>query len=118
LRLIFLDTIIGSGPGLLFEVMVLHPMGVGVSIPSPLELGLGSQVSGLTSCQCGLLPIGIMMRKSSSEATRMTRSDAIIRINFPIIAIIVHFCAAGRRALPQFLHCLSLHYDSNLKGPG
>jgi hypothetical protein len=72
---------------LLFEVMVLHPMGVGVSIPSPLELGLDSQVSGLTSC--GLLPIG--MRKSSSEATRMTRSDAIIRINFPIIAIIVHF---------------------------
>ena len=76
---------------LLFEVMVLHPMGVGVSIPSPLELpvGLDSQleVSGLTSC--GLLPI--RMRKSSSEATRMTRSDAIIRINFPIIAIIVHF---------------------------
>jgi hypothetical protein len=69
---------------LLFEVMVLHPMGVGVSIPSPLELGLDSQVSGLTSC--GLLPIG--MRKSSSEATR---SDAIIRIHFPIIAIIVHF---------------------------
>ncbi len=52
-------------------------MGVGVRIPSPLELGLDSQVSGLTSC--GLLP---GMRKSSSEATRMTRSDAIIRINF------------------------------------
>ena len=67
--------------------MVLHPMGVGVSIPSPLEQGLDSQVSGLTSC--GLLRIG--MRKSSSEATRMTRSDAIIRINFPIIVIIVHF---------------------------
>ncbi len=67
--------------------MVLHPMGVGVSIPSPLELGLDSQVSGLTSC--GLLPIG--MRKSSSEATLMTRSHAIIRIYFPIIAIIVHF---------------------------
>ncbi len=67
--------------------MVLNPMGVGVSIPSPLELGLDSQVSGLTSC--GLLPIG--MRKSSSEATQMTRSDAIIRIHFPIIAIIVHF---------------------------
>ena len=67
--------------------MVLHPMGVGVSISSPLELGLDSQVSGLTSC--GLLPIG--MHKSSSEATRMTRSDAIICINFPIIAIIVHF---------------------------
>jgi hypothetical protein len=62
-------------------------MGVGVSIPSPHELGLDSQVSGLTSG--GLLPIG--MHKSSSEATRMTRSDAIIRINFPNIAIIVHF---------------------------
>jgi hypothetical protein len=68
LRLIFLDTV------LLFEVMVLHPMGVGVSIPSPLELGLDSQVSGLTSG--GLLPNG--MHKLSSEATRMTRSDAII----------------------------------------
>ncbi len=33
--------------------------------------------------------------KSSSEATRMTRSDAIISIHFPIIAIIVHFSAAG-----------------------
>ncbi len=48
--------------------MVVHPKGVGVSISSPLELGLDSQVSGLTSC--GLLPIG--MRKSSSETTRMT----------------------------------------------
>jgi hypothetical protein len=67
--------------------MVVHPMGVGVSISSPLELGLDSQVSGLTSF--GLLPIG--MRKSSSEATRMARSDAIISINFPIIANIVHF---------------------------
>ena len=67
--------------------MVVHPMGMGVSITSPLELGLDSQVSGLTSW--GLLPIE--MRRSSSEATRMTRSDAIIRINFPIIAIIVHF---------------------------
>ncbi len=62
LRLIFLDTIIGY---YLPIIVVLHPMGVGVSIPSPLELGLDSQVSGLTSC--GLLPIG--MRKSSSEAT-------------------------------------------------
>ncbi len=30
--------------GLLFEAMVLHPMGVGVSISSPLELGLDSQL--------------------------------------------------------------------------
>jgi len=67
--------------------MVVHPMGVGVSISSSLELGLDSQVSGLTSC--GLLPI--RKRKSSSEAARMTRSDAIISINFPIIAIVVHF---------------------------
>ncbi len=77
---------------LLFEAMVVHSMGVGVSIvSSPLELGLDSQVSGLpvTSRGCGLLPIG--MRKSSSEATRMTRSDAIISINFAVIAIIAHF---------------------------
>jgi hypothetical protein len=67
--------------------MAVHPMGMGVSISSPLELGLDSQVSGLTSC--GLFPV--RMRKSSSEATRMTRSDAIISINFPIIAIILHF---------------------------
>ena len=72
---------------LLFEAMAVRPMGVGVSISSPLKQGLDSQVSGLTSC--GLLPIG--MRKSSSEATRTTRFDAIISINFPIIAIIVHF---------------------------
>ncbi len=70
--------------------MVVHPMGVGVSISSPLELGHDSQVSGLTrtSYHDGLLPIG--MRKSSSEATRMTPSDAIISINFLIIAIFVH----------------------------
>ncbi len=60
---------------LLFEaMMVVHPMGVGVSISSPLELGLDSQVSALKSC--ALLPIGT--RKSSSEATRVTRSHAII----------------------------------------
>jgi hypothetical protein len=59
---------------LLFEAMVVHPMGVGVSISSPLELGLDSQVSGQTSW--GLLPI--KMRRSSSEATRMTRFHAII----------------------------------------
>ena len=67
--------------------MVVHPMGVGVGISSPLELGLDSQVSGLTSW--GLLPIE--MRRSSPEATRMTRSHAIIWINFPIIEIIVYF---------------------------
>ncbi len=50
---------------LLFEAMAVLLMGVGVSISSPLELGLDSQVSGLTTC--ALLPIG--MRKSSSEAT-------------------------------------------------
>jgi hypothetical protein len=54
--------------------MAIHPMGVGVSISSPLELGLDRQVSGLTSC--ALLAIG--MRKFSFEATRMTRSRAII----------------------------------------
>ena len=58
---------------LLFEAMAVLPMGVGVSISSPLELGLDSQVSGLTTC--ALLLIG--MRKSSSEATRTTRSHAI-----------------------------------------
>jgi hypothetical protein len=69
--------------------MVVHPMGVGVNISSPLELGLDSQVSGLTSW--GLLPIE--MRRSSSEATRMpgSPSHAIIWINFPIIEIIVYF---------------------------
>jgi len=67
--------------------MAVHSMGVGVSVSLPLEMGLDRQVSGLKSC--ALLPIG--MRKSSSEATRMTRSHAIIWINFPIIAIIVHF---------------------------
>ena len=41
---------------LLFEAMAVHPMGVGFSISSPLELGLDSQVSGLTTC--ALLPIG------------------------------------------------------------
>jgi hypothetical protein len=54
--------------------MVVHPMGVGVSISTPLELGLDSQVSGLTSC--ALLPI--RMRKSSSKATRITRSHTIV----------------------------------------
>ncbi len=72
---------------LLFEAMVVHPMGVGVSISSPLKLGLDTQVSSLTSC--ALLPIGT--RKFSSEATRMTRSHAIFGIYFPIIAITVHF---------------------------
>ncbi len=46
----------------------------------------------------------------------MTRSHAIIWINFPIIEIIVYFWAAGRRTLPQLLHCQSLHND--YKGPG
>ncbi len=68
--------------------MAVHPMGVGVSISSPFELGLDSQVSGLTTC--GLLPIGMRRRQSSSEATQMTRSDAIIWIYFPIIEIIVY----------------------------
>ena len=67
--------------------MVLHPMGVGMSISSPLELGLDSQVSALTSWG----HLAIEMRRSSSEATQMTSSHAIIRINFPFIAIIVHF---------------------------
>jgi hypothetical protein len=54
---------------LLFEAMVVHhdPMGVGVSISSPLELGLrvrlDSQVSGLTSW--GLLPIEMRTGRSS-----------------------------------------------------
>jgi hypothetical protein len=94
--------------------MAVLSMEVGVSISSPLELGLDNQVSGLTRTTCALLPI--IMRKSSFEATRMTLSHAIIWINFPIIAIIVHFWAGGKRTLPQLLHCQSLHYDS--KGPG
>ena len=36
-------------------IAVVHPMGVGVSISSRIELGLDSQMSGLTSS--GLLPI-------------------------------------------------------------
>ncbi len=67
-------TLFRSNYLLLFEAIAVHPTGVGVSISSPLELGLDSQVSGLTSC--ALLPIG--MRKSSSEVTRMTCSHAII----------------------------------------
>ncbi len=100
--------------------MVVHSIGVtvGVSISSPLKLGLDSQVSGLTSCG----PLPIVMRKSSSEATRMTCSDAIICINFPIIAI--NYCAflsswqGGPTSISAVnLHCrLSLHDDS--KGPG
>ncbi len=82
---------------LLFEAMAVHPMGVGVSLSSPVELGLDSQVSGLTTC--ALLPIGI--RKCSSEAIQMTYSHDIIWIIFPVIAMIVHFWAAGRWTLPQ-----------------
>ena len=43
----------------------------------------------------------------------MTRSHAIFLINSPIIELIVHFWAAGRRTLPQILHCQSLHDDYN-----
>jgi hypothetical protein len=46
----------------------------------------------------------------------MPCSNAIIWINFPIIEIIIHFGAAGRRTLPQLLHSQSLHDD--YKGPG
>ena len=59
---------------LLFEGMAARSMRAGVSICSPLALGLDCQVSGLTSC----VPSPTWMRKSSSEGTRMASAHAII----------------------------------------
>ena len=49
-------------------------MQAGVSICSPLVLGLDCQVSGLISC----VPSPTWIRKSSSEGTRMASAHAII----------------------------------------
>jgi hypothetical protein len=87
--------------------MAAHPMGVGVSLSSLLELGLDSQVSGLTTR--ALLPIG--MRKCSSEAIRMTCSHAFFKINFPIIAIIVQLAGGPYLILCTANHCKMILMD-------
>ncbi len=74
----------------------------GVSICSPLALGFNcSKVSGLISCAPS--PTGICT--SSSESTWKASTHAIIGLNFPIIANIVHFraglnlCSADHRTM-------------------
>ncbi len=63
----------------------------GVSICSPLSLRFDCKLSGLTSCA----PSPTRMCKSSSESTWKASTHAINGLNFPIIAIIVHFRAAA-----------------------
>ena len=80
----------GTNYLLLLEGMAIRSMRVGVSIWSPLALGLDCQVFGVTICG----PRPNKMRKSSPQGTRMASAHAIIGLIFLIIAIIVRFWAA------------------------